>query len=113
MVGLPVIAAEDDERAEYLASSLYQRFLGMVRNDRKQTQPPVKAMGSVWSASEEAAVRSMLQFLVVGGPQKVRRELEALLTETQADELILFSEFFDPADRIRSYEIVATAKGMV
>ncbi|MEJ7713608.1 MAG: hypothetical protein WKF84_28115 [Pyrinomonadaceae bacterium] len=49
----------------------------------------------------------MLEMLVVGGPEKVRKGLQALIDLTQADELIVSSHFHNYADRLRSYEILA------
>jgi luciferase family oxidoreductase group 1 len=34
MVGVPALAAETDERAEFLATSMYQRFLGIIKGQR-------------------------------------------------------------------------------
>ncbi|MEP6963888.1 MAG: LLM class flavin-dependent oxidoreductase, partial [Polaromonas sp.] len=42
IVGVPLIAAPTDEEAEYLASSTYQRVLGILRGDRRGLQPPVE-----------------------------------------------------------------------
>lgn len=46
----------------------------------------------------------------MGGPDTVRRELEALVAETEADEVMIVSDFYDIADRLRSFEIVASLK---
>jgi alkanesulfonate monooxygenase SsuD/methylene tetrahydromethanopterin reductase-like flavin-dependent oxidoreductase (luciferase family) len=47
----------------------------------------------------------------VGGPETVRRGLEALLAKTGADEIIINAMIFDQVARIRSYEIVADVWG--
>jgi alkanesulfonate monooxygenase SsuD/methylene tetrahydromethanopterin reductase-like flavin-dependent oxidoreductase (luciferase family) len=44
---------------------------------------------------------------IIGGPETVERELRAFIAATQADELMLHSEFYRLEDRLRSYEIVA------
>lgn len=107
MVGVPVVAADTDQRAEYLATTAYQAFLGIIRNARTQALPPVESMQGLWAPHEEAAVKSMLEMLIVGGPQTVREQLQALIDLTQADELMINSHFYDHADRLRSYEILA------
>jgi len=109
MAGLPVVAADTDGRAEHLATTAYQAFLGLVRGTPTQAPPPVKSMEGLWSPPEEAAVRSMLELLVVGGPERVREGLQGVIDLTQADELIIASSFYHHADRLRSYEIVAEA----
>jgi len=44
---------------------------------------------------------------VIGGPATVKHKLKEFLELTQANELILFSDFYRLEDRLRSYEIVA------
>jgi luciferase family oxidoreductase group 1 len=107
MVGVPVVAADSDEGAAYLATSLYQRFLSMVRGSLIPTPPPVESMEGLWSSREEEAAKSMLMLLVMGGHEKVRKELQGLIDLTQADELMIVSELFDEKDSLRSFEIIA------
>ena len=47
--------------------------------------------------------------IVVGGPEKVRDELQALATGHAADELMLVTITHDHEDRVRSYELIAEA----
>ena len=49
----------------------------------------------------------MLRYAIVGGPETVRQGLERLIAETQADEVMVVSNIFDHAARVRSYEILA------
>ncbi|MBA2780966.1 LLM class flavin-dependent oxidoreductase [Billgrantia kenyensis] len=105
MVGLPVIAAESDERAEFLASTTRQKFLGMVRGRRTRSLPPVESLD--WTPMEQVQVEQFLGAAVIGGPDTVREGLERFLEQTQADELMLNTDTFASADRLRSYQIVA------
>jgi luciferase family oxidoreductase group 1 len=110
MVGVPALAAETDERAEFLATSMYQRFLGIVRNDRAPLPPPVEDMDSIWTPAERYAVAERMALMVVGEPERVAAGLEEILTVTAADELIIVSDAYERADRLRSYELIAQAK---
>lgn len=110
MIGVPVIAADTDERAQFLSTTQQQKFLSMVRNARRPLQPPVPSMDGLWSSWERDAVQQRLAASIVGGPDTVRRGLEDLLAETLADEIMIVSDFFDIEDRLRSYEIVASLK---
>ncbi|MBC8023695.1 MAG: LLM class flavin-dependent oxidoreductase [Burkholderiales bacterium] len=112
MVGVPALAAETDERAEFLATSMYQRFLGIVRNNRAALPPPVENMDAIWSAGERLAVAERMALMVVGGPMRVAEGLEHIVEVTKADELIIASDAYDRADRLRSYEILAGAAGV-
>jgi len=44
---------------------------------------------------------------VVGGPERVRQQLDELLERTGADEIMVNTDCFDHADRVKSYEILA------
>ena len=49
---------------------------------------------------------------MVGSPARVATELRAFVADTGADELMLTSQIFDHAARLRSYEITADAMGL-
>ncbi len=111
VVGLPLIAAENDETAEFLASSTYQRILGILTGDRQRLQPPTADFMDGLHPQERAAISDFLAAAVIGGPAKVASGLAALADATQADELMLVCDVFDPALRLRSLEIAAAACG--
>ncbi|HLX24368.1 MAG TPA: LLM class flavin-dependent oxidoreductase [Usitatibacter sp.] len=109
MVGVPALAAETDERAEFLATSLYQRFLGMVRNKRAPLPPPVENMDAIWTEAERYAVAARMALMVVGGPKRIAEGLEEIIRATDADELIIVSDAYERADRLNSYKLIASA----
>ena len=110
MIGVPVIAAPSDEEARFLASSTYQRVLGILRGDRGRLQPPVADFMAQLHPQERAAIDDFLAAAVVGGPHAISEGLTALLKATEADELMLVCDIFDPSLRLRSLEIVAAAR---
>jgi luciferase family oxidoreductase group 1 len=107
MLGVPLVAADTDERAEYLATSAYQRILNLMRGQSLMQQPPVTSMEGRWLPHEKEAVASFLGLAMVGSGEKVKAKLEVLVEQTQADELIFTCDLYEQADRIRSYEILA------
>ena len=64
-------------------------------------------MEGLWSRGEEAAVLERTRCSAVGSPGTVQRRLEALLKETEADEIIATAQIYDHAARLRSFEIAA------
>ena len=112
MVGVPAFAAETDEQAEFLATSMYQRSLGILRGKRTALQPPVRDMEPVWSRAEALAVAERMALMVVGGVDRVRAGLEAIVEATQADELIVASDAYAFEDRLKSFETLALAAGL-
>ena len=107
MIGVPVIAAESDDEAEFLASSTHQRVLGILRGDRRPLPPPVADYLAGLHPQERSAIGDFLGAAVIGGPDTVSDGLLALKEATKADEMILVSDIFDPALRLRSLEITA------
>jgi alkanesulfonate monooxygenase SsuD/methylene tetrahydromethanopterin reductase-like flavin-dependent oxidoreductase (luciferase family) len=110
MVGVPALAAATDDEAEYLATTMYQRSLGILRGQRTALLPPVRSMEEVWSRAEALAVAERMALMVVGSPQRVREGLQQIIESTEADELILVSDAYDPADRRRSFELLMESK---
>ncbi|WP_095159083.1 LLM class flavin-dependent oxidoreductase [Pseudomonas sp. Irchel 3E13] len=107
MLGVPMVVADTDEHAEYLATSVYQRILALMRGQSLVQKPPVESMNGLWLPHEREAVGDFLGLAMVGSPQKVKAKLEVLLEQTQADELIFTCDLYEHADRVRSYELMA------
>ncbi len=107
IIGVPVIAAPTDEEADTLASSTFQRVLGILAGSRRPLQPPVANLLSALSQREIAGISDFLAAAVIGGPERVRQGLEKLRELTAADEMMFVSDIFDPELRLRSLSIVA------
>ena len=107
VIGVPLIAAPTDDEAEFLASSTYQRVLGILTGDRQRLQPPVADFMAGLIPQERAAIADFLAAAVIGGPDTVRAGLARLAEITQADEFMLVCDVFDPALRLRSLDIAA------
>jgi luciferase family oxidoreductase group 1 len=112
VIGVPLIAARSDDEAEFLASSTYQRVLGILTDERKPLQPPVAHFMQQLHPQERAAIGDFLGAAVIGGPDKVRTGLTALAQQTQADEFMLVCDVFDPTLRLQSLDIAAGVCGL-
>ena len=110
IIGVPLIAAPSDDEADFLASSTYQRVLGILKGERRGLAPPVENFMAQLAPQERAAIEDFLAAAVVGGPDKVRTGLSALAQATQADEFMLVCDVFDPDLRLRSLEIAAAVR---
>jgi len=109
IIGVPLIAAPTDEEAEFLASSTYQRVLGILTGDRRRLQPPVADFLASVGGQARAGISDFLAAAVIGGPETVRAGLQRLADLTEADEFMLVSDVYDPALRLRSLDIAAAA----
>jgi luciferase family oxidoreductase group 1 len=107
MLGFNVMAAASDEEARLLLSSLQQAFLNLRRGRPGRLPAPVEGFENRLALSERKMLEQALECSAVGSPETVRRGLEAFIARTEADELIVTSQIFDHAARLRSYELTA------
>jgi luciferase family oxidoreductase group 1 len=112
MIAASVIAADRDDRAEWLAGPvgvIIHESLEGCRNRPNLT--PEDAAAYPYSAADLARVRRGLDGHLIGGPDTVRRRVAELLAATGADELMAITLIHDLADRVRSYEILTDVVG--
>lgn len=109
MLGLNVFAAETDDAARRLFTSLQQQFLALVRGTPGQLKPPVDDIERLWDASEAEHIRRSLACSVVGGPEAVRTGIQRFVDDLRPDELMLTGQIYDHTARLRSFEIAADA----
>ena len=106
MVGVNVVAAETDEEAQRLFTTVQQSFTNLVRGSGGKLQAPINDIEEYWTPAEKRAASRMLEHSIVGSRETVRRGLERLVELTNADELMVVTSLYDHAARVRSYEIV-------
>ncbi len=107
MLGVNVFAADSDEEARVLATSLEQAFLALRRGRPGRIQPPKKDL--VLSPVERAMLDEIFACSFIGAPKAVAKELRAFVERTKADDVIVASMIYDHAARLRSYELLADA----
>ena len=61
--------------------------------------------------SARSIIDGFLTCSAIGSPATVRNQIDAFVDRTGADELMVTSQIFDPAARIRSYELLMDAVG--
>ncbi|WP_437511935.1 LLM class flavin-dependent oxidoreductase [Sorangium sp. So ce1099] len=110
MLGFNVFAADTDEEARLLWTSLQQAFINLRRGRPGPLPPPVEGFERELGPMERAGLEQALSCSAVGSPETVRRGLEAFIERTRADELMVTSQIFDHAARVRSFEITAQVR---
>ncbi len=104
-----VVAADTDEEAQHLFTTLQQNVVRMRRNTRGQLPPPIADINAFCALHEQAAADQMLQVSVVGSLETVKQGMRRWLDLTGANEIILTGQIFDHQARLRSFEIAAQA----
>jgi luciferase family oxidoreductase group 1 len=109
MLGFNVFAADTDEEAALLATSMQQSFVRLRSGRPSRLQPPVPGYLESLAPHERAMLDEVLSCTAIGSPATVQRQLQAFIHRTGADELMVTCQVFDHAARLRSYEIAAQA----
>jgi len=107
-----VVCADTDAEAERLAATVDLNFVRRAKGEYQPLASPEDALAYDYSPTDRARMKANRTRLSVGAPATVKPRLDALLAETQADELMVTTMIFDHAARKHSYELLAKAYGL-
>jgi luciferase family oxidoreductase group 1 len=107
MLGVNIFAADTDQEARWLFTSLQQAFLNLRRGRPGQLPPPVDRLEV--DGYGQAMLDNALSCSIVGGPATILDGLHRFIESTGADALMVTAQIFDHAARKRSFEILADA----
>jgi luciferase family oxidoreductase group 1 len=110
MLGVNVFAADSEEEARLLFTSLQQAFVNLRLGRPGQLPAPVPGYGDRLGLTERSILDQALAASIVGSREIVQQGLGRFAAETGADELMVTSQIFDHAARLRSFEITAGAR---
>lgn len=111
LVSVSVIAAEDDERAEWLAGSTRLKVLSRIRGHRIRLPSPEDAAAFPYTADDRAEIAKRSGAVLTGSPDTLVPKLQRILDETGSGELMVTTPLYHHTDRRRSYELVASLAG--
>jgi luciferase family oxidoreductase group 1 len=100
-------AADDDERARYLAAPSALQWLRLRQGKPTKLPTPEDAADYPYSEMERLVAEDRVSGQIVGGPDTVRRGIDELVAATGANELMLTTSMHSFEDRKRSYELIA------
>jgi luciferase family oxidoreductase group 1 len=111
MLGFNVFAADTDDEARVLATSMQQSFVNLRSGRPGRLPPPRPGYYEESSGAARALLDMVLTCSAVGSPATVRDKLREFIAETRADELMIAGAMHDHRARLHSYEIAAQALG--
>jgi luciferase family oxidoreductase group 1 len=111
MVCLNVIAAETDEEANWLSTTMQQFFLNVVRGSQNPLRPPVENLDELWNPMEKEMATSMSSATLLGSKETIRQQLMGFQEIYNVDEIMAVSYIYDPDKQKRSYEILKEVVG--
>ncbi|MFZ2006780.1 MAG: LLM class flavin-dependent oxidoreductase [Stellaceae bacterium] len=111
-VGVFVICAESEKCAEYLAASRDLSRLRQRTGHPMPFPPPEEALAYPYTEIERRFVEHSRRRQIVGTPDTVKPQLEALAETYGVDEIVVLTITHDFAARKRSYALLAEAFGL-
>jgi luciferase family oxidoreductase group 1 len=109
MLGLNVIAADHDEEARVLFTSLEQAFVNLRRGHPGHLPAPDPSFPARISEADRMMLDHALSCSLVGSKDSVREGLRAFIARTRADELMITAQIHDHQARRRSLSLVRAA----
>ncbi len=109
MLGFNVFAADSDDEAELLATSMQQAFVAIRTGQGIRLPPPVPGYRDTLGSQGAAMLDHVLQCSAIGGRERVTRQIAAFIERTGADELMLTCAMYDHAARKHSLAIAVEA----
>lgn len=106
-----VVAADTDAEAQWLATSLQQFMLGVIKGRPAPLQPPVESMHELWEPAQQYAVGQMLAYSFVGSKAKLQQGLRDFAQQTQVNEIMAVTNVFSHEARVQSYKLLAEVLG--
>jgi alkanesulfonate monooxygenase SsuD/methylene tetrahydromethanopterin reductase-like flavin-dependent oxidoreductase (luciferase family) len=107
MLGYNIFAADTEDEAQFLATSMQQAFVNLRSGNPKRLQQPVAGYMDNIAPHQRDVLDEVLSCAAIGSPDIVKHSLQEFITRTGADELMITSQVFDHTARLRSYEITA------
>jgi luciferase family oxidoreductase group 1 len=109
ILALSVFCADTEEAAERMASSMLLSFALLRTGHPGRLPSPEEAMAHAYTPEEGKIVAFFKKIRIIGTPEKVRARIQEIAMRSQADEVMIATHAYDPAARIRSYELIAQA----
>lgn len=106
MLGYNVFAADTDDEAQLLATSMQQAFVNLRTGRPSKLPPPQAGYRATLGPQENAMLDSVLSCSATGSRDTVAAQLNAFIASTRPDELMVTSQIHDHRARLRSYEIL-------
>jgi len=113
MLGFNIFAADTDEEARFRATSMQQAFVNLRSGRPARLPPPMADYLERIGPQERALLDQVLPCSAIGSEATVLKQVQDFLARTGADELMITSQIFEHAARLRSYEIAARVRDAI
>ena len=107
MLGVNIVAADTEDEARTLMSTMEKAFVSLRRGEPATFQPPEPAYRKCLAPAERDMLDEVLACSAIGSVDTVHRALGTFVAHTGADELIVATTTYAHEARLRSYELTA------
>ena len=105
--GHEVLAADTDEEARLLFTSLQQAFVNLRTGRPAPLPPPLAGYEDQIEPRLADMLASVLRCAIVGGPAAIAEGLSSFIAAHKPDEIMVTAQIFDAAARRKSYDILS------
>lgn len=103
-----VIAADTDDEAHFLSTSLFNMFINMVtKQDRTGLMPPGEISQYIQVPEVRNAVNAMTAGSFIGNKESLEIQLNAFVSETKINEIMVTSPMYDIDAKLKSFRLVS------
>lgn len=112
IIALSALVAPTDEEARFLSRSQELSWALFHSGELRKVVPPEEAARHDYTDHQNRIIENHRKLWIVGSPETVKREIEAKVAESGADEVMVTTTAWDYDMRLRSYRLLAEAFGL-
>ena len=109
-MGVPTVVADTDQEAEFLATSAYQRVLGLMRGQSLKLKAPVESIQGLANSAEQLSIQNFFAMAQIGNTQTVKAGLEKIAAQYEVDEFIFTCDIYDTQKRLDNFSLLMQIK---
>ncbi len=107
MLGLNIFAADTNEEAALLFTSLQQAFVNLRTGRPGQLPPPMVDYEATLEPRVADMLERVLRCAIVGDRARIAEGLSNFVAAHRPDEIMVTAQIFDPVARQKSYDILS------
>jgi luciferase family oxidoreductase group 1 len=111
-IGIFAFCSDDPQKAEEVQKVMDYRLYNFERGRFDEIPSYELAKEQIYTPAEWQRVLFNRQRMAVGSPKQIKERLESLAEECGVDEVVISTFTEQLADRLRSYELLATTFGL-
>lgn len=109
ILAVSAVCADSDEEANRLATTMDLVWVRLQKGEFGTFPSPEEALAYEYTPQDRAVIQGYRALQVIGNPDSVRMQIDAMVRESGADEVMIVSNLHGHEARLRSYSLIAEA----